>query len=205
MMGKIPLHSLFIPPTIEDLYKKACAVPSNINEHLPTLQYYAGMCDSVAEFSSQHESMYGLLMGLARRPTTYLRVSTSVVSAPKVPLVVCEQLQSNSAKPCLSKPVDLLFINSWHIYGHLKRELANNAHLVRKYIIMHNTVVDAVKGESVRCGMNTEEQSSLSGYPEIEIRHGLGLAIKEFLCSSPEWEVAEKLDNNHGLTVLAKI
>jgi hypothetical protein len=102
------------------------------------------------------------------------------------------------------KPVDLLFIDTWHVYGHLKRELAFHCNSVKKYIILHDTTLDGDVGESIRAGWNTADQAVKSGYPEAEIRMGLVLAIREFLEVHPEWAIKEIFTNNNGLTVLEK-
>jgi len=102
-------------------------------------------------------------------------------------------------------PVDLLFIDTWHVYGHLKRELAFHHANVRKYILMHDTEVDAIHGESLRLGMPIHQQSIESGYPEEEITRGLKFALVEFLESHPEWELYKHFSNNNGLTVLKRI
>jgi hypothetical protein len=102
------------------------------------------------------------------------------------------------------KPVDLLFIDTWHVYGHLKRELAFHCGNVSKYIIMHDTTVDGIYGESIRFNNNTRDEAKRSGYPEEEIRKGLMPAITEFLAAHPEWRLKEKFTNNNGLTVLQK-
>lgn len=100
--------------------------------------------------------------------------------------------------------VDLLFIDTWHIYGHLKRELENHHQRVRKYILMHDTEIDKVFGESLRRGWDTRQQSIESGYPEEEIKKGLGPAIEEFLIHHPEWRLKAHYPNNYGLTVLER-
>ena len=101
--------------------------------------------------------------------------------------------------------VDLLFIDSWQLYGHLKRELANNHTKVNKYIIMHDTTVDEWVGESIRNGWDTKKQSEETGYPEDEIRKGLWPAVEEFLAANPEWKLKERRTNNNGLTVLERV
>ena len=98
----------------------------------------------------------------------------------------------------------MLFIDTWHVYGHLKRELAHWHAYVKKYILMHDTTVDEIRGESLRVGANIAQQVIDSGYPEEEIRMGLGPAIAEFLEEHPEWVVEKKYTNNNGLTVLAR-
>jgi hypothetical protein len=98
----------------------------------------------------------------------------------------------------------MLFIDTWHVYGHLKRELAHwHAH-VHKYILLHDTTIDEVHGESIRGRHDTAAESRESGYPEDEIRKGLGPAINEFLAAHPEWVIEKKYTHNNGLTVLAR-
>jgi hypothetical protein len=99
---------------------------------------------------------------------------------------------------------DMVFIDTWHIYGHLKRELSKFSLVCNKYIIMHDTTIDEIDGETIRCGWNANKQSKESGYTVEEIKCGLGKAITEFLKNNSNWELLEKLTNNNGLTVLRK-
>jgi hypothetical protein len=105
---------------------------------------------------------------------------------------------------CAPIETDMLFIDTWHVYAHLKRELAHWHGHVRKYIVMHDTTVDEVWGESLRMHMDIGRQAVESGYPEEEIRKGLGPAIAEFLEAHPEWMLEKKYTHNNGLTVLAR-
>ena len=54
---------------------------------------------------------------------------------------------------------DLTFIDTWHIYGQLKIELAKFSKVTKKYIILHDTTVDAIKGETIRLKMYSKKQS----------------------------------------------
>ena len=76
--------------------------------------------------------------------------------------------------------VDLTFIDTWHVYGQLKRELNKFSKITNKYIIMHDTTVDEIYGETIRMGWNAEEQSIESGIPVEEINKGLWPAIEDF-------------------------
>lgn len=100
--------------------------------------------------------------------------------------------------------IDLTFIDTWHIYGHLKRELAKFHLLTNKFIAMHDTTVDGVHGESIRMGWNIDQNAKESGYPKEEITKGLWPAIEEFLMQNDDWELVHRYTNNNGLTVLAK-
>ena len=105
----------------------------------------------------------------------------------------------------LDTNVDITFIDTWHIYGHLKRELEKFSKITNKYIIMHDTTLDAIYGETIRCKWNADEQSKLTGIPVDEITKGLQPAINEFLLNNTDWKIQEMFINNNGLTILRKI
>jgi hypothetical protein len=100
---------------------------------------------------------------------------------------------------------DMLFIDTWHVYGHLKRELSRWNSSVSKWIIMHDTTVDAIEGETIRCGYDAESQSKEHGYPIEEIKKGLWPAIVEFLEDHSEWVIEHRYTNNNGLTILKRV
>ena len=104
----------------------------------------------------------------------------------------------------VTESVDMTFIDTWHVYGQLKRELAKFGKVTKKYIIMHDTTVDGIYGETIRMRMNAQEQSRQSGYPIEEIQCGLQKAITEFLEANPAWQVKEVYTNNNGLTILKR-
>jgi hypothetical protein len=102
--------------------------------------------------------------------------------------------------------VNLTFIDTWHVYGHLKRELEKFSRVTNKYIILHDTNVDAVKGEN-HCAWAYDilKMCLDSGYSADEITCGLQKAIDEFLDTHKDWQVLVKYFHNNGLTVLQKI
>ena len=101
--------------------------------------------------------------------------------------------------------VDLTFIDTWHVYGQLKRELIKFSKITKKYIIMHDTTVDEIYGETIRNNWNAIQQSYDSGIPVVEIKCGIGKAIDEFLIDNKNWILKERFMNNNGLTVLERI
>jgi hypothetical protein len=105
----------------------------------------------------------------------------------------------------LDQNYDLLFIDTWHIYGQLKRELNHFKDNINKYIIMHDTTVDGEFGETLRTNMDGLKQSQETGIPLDEIYKGLMPAIYEFLTDNPNWVIKEIFENNNGLTVLERI
>jgi cephalosporin hydroxylase len=90
------------------------------------------------------------------------------------------------------------------VYGQLKRELDKFSKITNKYIIMHDTTVDEIYGETIRVGWDPVQQSKDSGFPIHEITKGLWSAIEEFLNNHPEWYIKERFTNNNGLTILAR-
>jgi hypothetical protein len=201
---------------------------SDIYEHLPTLYRYAKECDRILETGvrgciSSWAFLYGLME--SDLPGKKYLLLNDIDSCDIQELLECSRdvyppiqveyqwinnLELNlddlrSPDVASDYPVDMVFIDTWHVYGQLKRELAKFAPLTRKYIIMHDTTVDEFQGETIRSGMNVEEQIISSGFPRHEILCGLGPAISEFLQQHPEWILKEKYTNNNGLTVLQRI
>ncbi len=91
------------------------------------------------------------------------------------------------------------------IYRHLKRELNKFKNHINKYIILHDTTIDAKLGESVRMGFDMQKQSEEIGYPLNEINKGLWLVVEEFINENSNWTIKERFTNNNGLTILERI
>jgi len=111
----------------------------------------------------------------------------------------------NDLELSFDKNVDLTFIDTWHVYGQLKRELNKFSQITNKYIIMHDTTVDAIDGETIRLECDAEKQSEETGIPLDEIKCGLWKAIEEFLENNKNWILRERYHNNFGLTILERI
>lgn len=99
---------------------------------------------------------------------------------------------------------DMTFIDTWHVYGQLKRELQKFAPLTNKYIVMHDTTVDAEHGECIRCNLDILEMAKVSGFDVSEITKGLRPAVEEFLKENDDWEIDKVFTNNNGLTILKR-
>ena len=189
---------------------------SDIMEHLPTLYKYASECDSVFETGvrgcvSSWAFYYGLVNN--RTTDTKKRMFLNDVAPCKIRelLEINEEFQveikyewKNNLLLDLNDTYDITFIDTWHVYGQLKRELVKFATTTTKYIIMHDTTVDEIYGESVRCKSDVRRQHIESGFPIEEITRGLWPAVVEFLEENPEWYIKERFTNNNGLTILAR-
>jgi hypothetical protein len=201
---------------IDAEYARVCQATSDINEHLPTLKRYAAECSSVAEFGVRSVvSTWAMLSGLKESvddaPKTMICVDID-----NVPLAGVVQVagrvginlsfqQVNSVAADLGEGVDLLFIDTWHVYGHLRRELAAHCAKVRRYIAMHDTTVDAEQGESIRGREDLNAVMARSGYSYVDVSTGLRPAITEFLATHPEWAIDAVYENNNGLTILRRV
>jgi hypothetical protein len=187
-------------------------MPSDINEHLPTLFKYASECKHITECGVRTAvSSYAFGAALVGREDTYI-IQVDPQTHPNIQAFqsrcTAEGLASKfyqmSDLECPLEETDLFFIDTWHIYGHLKRELSRWHPYVRKYIIMHDTVIDGVHGETIRLGWDAEKQSKESGIPVDEIRKGLMFAVDEFLHEHSDWTIHRHYTNNNGLTILTR-
>lgn len=194
-------------------YHNFSQTPSDINEHLPTLKRYSDECSHITECGVRFViSSYAFAVSLRNKPNNKL-IQVDVVKYSQnntfqaechnegVNVVFYEQ----SDLECPLEQTDMLFIDTWHIYGHLKRELARWNTYVNKYIVMHDTTSDEVYGETLRVGWDPVKQSKETGIPVHEITKGLWPAIEEFLAEHPEWKIKERFTNNNGLTILEKV
>ncbi len=200
---------------VQSIVSRLTNSPSDINEHLPTLADYASKCESVFETGVRGcVSSWALTHGLLHNNSSKKLLLMNDIN----PCDIRELLNVTKDLPIqmryewknnldlnLTETYDLTFIDTWHIYGQLKRELAKFAPLTNKYIIMHDTTVDEWLGETIRSKWNAEYQSKLTGFPVDEINKGLWPAIQEFLEANPNWVLHERFTNNNGLTVLRRI
>lgn len=196
-------------------YEHLCNSPSDINQHLQTLHNLATECESVLELGvrgvvSSWSFIYGLLNNNKEKKYIFLNDLEScniseLLEAVKNLDIEVEYQWINDLELELNKNVDLVFIDTWHVYGQLKRELDKFSKISNKYIVMHDTTVDEIFGETIREHMDAEAQSRETGIPIEEINRGIWPAIEEFLSKNPNWYIKERYTNNNGLTILEKI
>jgi len=200
---------------VNSKYNELCNEASDINEHLPTLYRYARESESIFETGvrgcvSSWAFTKGLLENGKSEKKLFLNdiftcdITTLLDSTKNLPVKI-DYKWINNLQLDLPYSVDLTFIDTWHVYAQLKRELAKFSKVTKKYIIMHDTVADGIYGESVRMGMNAQWQSIESGFPIEEINCGLQKAIDEFLRDNADWTLDVRYINNNGLTVLRRV
>lgn len=198
---------------IDTKYVERCANWSDIYEHLPTLARYASECNHITECGVRSVvSSYAFAHALKNKKENKLIQVDSEWNS-NIDTFKTECINENinvifhqqSSLECPIEQTDLLFIDTWHVYGQLKRELERWNASVSKYIIMHDTTVDEWAGETIRLKWNPREQSERTGIPVHEITKGLWPAIREFLAAHPEWKLRERYSNNNGLTILERV
>lgn len=211
---------------LKDKYYQLYNTPSDINEHLPTLKLYAQQCNSVFETGVRGVvSSYALLYGLVEN-TNDTNNTNKIIFLNDIDSCNIDEFQSIAKNyPIMVKyewknnldlnfsndeTYDLTFIDTWHVYGQLKRELDKFSKITNKYIIMHDTEIDGIYGETLRySGMNYDINNinmlaDKTKIPHHEILKGLLPAIEEFLNSNTNWKMDIQYKNNNGLTILKR-
>lgn len=175
------------------LYINKCETPSDIHELLPILRKYAERCDHITEMGVRYVvSTYALMMGMPQRLISYDIVSIEKfgVSIQELKYLAAENdidydfIVADTLNLEIDE-TDFLFIDTWHVYPQLKKELELHAGKVRKYIAFHDTETFEYNGED-------------EGYV------GLWPAIEEFLNENKDWVISERFAHCNGLTVLKK-
>ena len=193
---------------IQEKFEKEKNTVTDINQHLETIKKYASECEHVTEMGVRGiVSTWALLAAKPKKIVCY-DVSNLNVSEPKKTAEEngIEFIFINADVLTVSiEKTDLLFIDTLHRYLQLKKELETHASNVNKYIIMHDTTIDEIYGESIRGQHDVNHLSAAPGIPVNEITKGLGPAIAEFLQSNSDWYLKEKYTNNNGLTILARL
>lgn len=197
-------------------YNELCNISSDINEHLPTLYNYASECENILELGvrgvvTSWALSYGLLNNDKKTKKIFMNDLNScdideILTASNKTNLEIEYKWINDLDLDFNYNFDMVFIDTWHVYGQLIRELTKFSSITNKYIIMHDTTVDEWHGENVRQGgYNTLQQSIDTGFILEEINMGLWPAIVQFLSTHRNWKIKERFTNNNGLTILERV
>lgn len=197
---------------LDILLKGAEMTPSDINGHIRTLYNIARQCTTILECGTRSAtSTCAFLCGLRDGGDDGVLHSCDVVRHPNVGVI--ELLAKNEGISYTFHhqddltldigEVDMTFIDTWHIYGQMKRELAKFGPITKKWIVLHDTTVDAIHGESIRMKMDIPQQVIESGYPEEEIRKGIWPAVEEFVAGGT-FRIKHRYSHNNGLTILER-
>lgn len=206
-------------------FHRLSSTPSDINEHLPAIFNYAKHCDSAIELGVRGcVSSWAIAAGLLNNKNgvkkkffmndlQQCQVSSLVNLLNSTDIEVkCEWKNDLDIVFEPNETYDLVFIDTLHVYGQIKRELEKFSPIANKYIIMHDTTVDEIGGEILRhSGYNhqsaypiADNLSKNTGIPTSDFLRGMEDAIQEFLQRYSEWRIKERFTNNNGLTILSK-
>jgi len=188
--------------------------PSDINEHLETLSSYTEGCTKVFETGVRGVvSSWALLHGLNTNKVDGKKFVMNDIDNVNVDSI-CQVgnslnietvfIQGNNLDLDLNEKFDLVFIDTLHVYGQLKRELEKFSKIAETYIILHDTTVDAEYGEIIRQNLDFEKIKELTNFSDEELTKGLWPAVEEFIAKNNDWEIQKKFENNNGLTILKK-
>lgn len=184
----------------EEAFKNACALKTDINEHLPTLRRLASECEHVTEMGLR--TGMSTLALLAGQPKTLISWDIDPRAVLSQHCVVMSQLsEKTSFQPRVGdtrlvtiEHTDMLFIDTLHTFEQLKAELIRHVlfdHFapkprVSKYLVFHDTSTFGFEGEDKKVP-------------------GLLGAIHWFQQQAfPVWHTVEQHLNNNGLTVLQR-
>lgn len=202
------------PFDLKNLYEEACqCYVSDIYQHLPILYEYAKNCDHVTEMGARGgNSTRAFLYANPKKFVSYdyqyktpephllheVNKLISIFEKSKEIGINCEYIGEDVLNVEIEE-TDLLFIDTWHCYEQLKKELQLHAGKVKKYIAFHDTFTYGQKGE---------------GYPNMDVNHprrdtfdgngGIRKAIDEFLEQNTEWKIDYETEENNGLIVISK-
>src|SRR3989338_4373417 len=172
-------------------YKVCCGYPGDTREHLPTLYRLSLECKSIVELGIRVViSTWAFLKGLKDNNSPEKRlISVDLQAIQDIPSTnfcgeahlskVCNDnnidfrfIKGDSTR--VNLPVsDMIFIDTFHVYGQLKRELSLHCDKARKYIVMHDTAIDAIDGECIRMGMDIDQIMKETGFPREDLTRGL--------------------------------
>ncbi len=182
---------------LQAIYEQKCSIPSDINEHLPTLKRYSEECKHITEMGVRYgTSTYAFLMG---KPETLISYDYNPCPSLGVFVELANENNINysfnqaDTRDLEIEETDFLFIDTLHHYDQLKIELEMHGNKARKYLGFHDTTSYEFIGERYTSGDDWFEEGK-----------GLWKAIEEFLEVNPHWEIAERFTNNNGLTILKR-
>lgn len=199
--------------SIEELFKIYCLLDSDIQLHLPILLEYGKRCDHITEMGARHGfSTVAFLNAKAKRFVSYDYQysdpephSVNEIEKLKKIFEQCQELGQNcqyigaDVLKVDIETTDLLFIDTWHCYEQIKRELELHASKVSKYLIFHDTFTYGEVGEKIG---DCDVFHPYLGMPISG--KGIRPAIDEFMAENLEWKIKYEAHHNNGLLILAR-
>jgi predicted O-methyltransferase YrrM len=177
-------------------YVAVCRMHSDINQLLPTIFNYAKQSETIVEMGVRDVvSTWAFLAASPKRMRSYdIEQSPNIEHAKELATgagIDFEFSKQDVLEESFEiEEADLVFIDTWHRYDQLKKELSKHGNRAKKFLIFHDTET---------FGFKDEEETDFRKQPQ-----GLRPAIEEFLEENPHWKEVERLLINNGLTVLKR-
>lgn len=165
---------------------RACLIPSDINEHLPTLYDLSRNVSSVTEF--------GVRDGISTRAFLFAGIKLRSYDLNLNPTVIelfklsrqegkdVDYIKGNSLEITIEN-TDLLFIDTKHTYRQLRDELERHHIYTNKFIVLH-------------------DMESFGRVGEDGSTPGLIQAVEEFIERHTNWKITTQFNNNNGLWII---
>ena len=169
-------------------FEKLAKTPSDINEHLFTLYLLACECDSILELGMR--TALSTTAFVMAEPKKVISIDQKLVhqsvghiqQISKELNVHYEAIESESLKMEIIDHFDMIFFDTYHSQQQLESELFLYGPMAKKYIVIHDTILNGMMGED-----NTM---------------GILPAIRNFMKENKQhWELAIHYTNNNGLAV----
>ena len=190
---------------LEEKVNKLYNTPSDINEHIPTILKYANECEHITEMGVRWiVSTWVWLACAPKKLISYDLYNPSHWGMSIEPVVETAEyygldftfIEQDVLKIEIEE-TDLLFIDTWHAYDQLKKELEIHSSKVRKYICFHDTTSFESKDEPLHHENSWGKETS---------GKGIWPAIEEFLKENKDtWVLKERFTNNNGFTIIERI
>ena len=196
-------------------YEAELRLPGNVEKHMPILFALASGFANITELGvhSVHSS-WALARAASDGATRGERVTYRAVDIARdgrVTELEAALLQCPGVTFSFTEADDLLidvwesnflFLDTWHTYKQLTRELERWPQKVTHYIALHDTVLFADRDESEAQASRRKEEL-FSGLPA---REGLRAAVNEFLQTDEgaNWHIFEHYTNQNGVMVLER-
>lgn len=173
------------PSVLLERFRRVCAEPSDINEHLGTLYGLARQCVCVTEFGVREGvSTTALLAAQPAILECYDIAPIDVASFHDMRGWTCFRFIEADSREVTIGHTDMLHIDTVHAYSCLSVELRLHAPKVRRYIAMHDTETFGERGDDDGEGMRK--------------------AIEELIAAG-KWRMLMHFPHNNGMTVLQRI
>lgn len=180
------MDAKFTKLSLDEMFWRDVQEESDIQEHLWALRTLGSQVERICEFGVRTgRSTRAFLAARPRNLVSYdLEVNPEVKRLENIRGRTKFAYRKGDSRKVTIEPVDLLFIDTLHVYEQLKTELSRHHEKVRRWIVLHDTSTFGERGE-------------------IPGSRGLWKAVQEFT-KSCDWRVKERYTHNNGLTILER-